>query len=308
LAESYVTAAQDLTDRSLTDVRRFTGCDPAVLAGNAVSEQACAATFIASSVSAHSDGHFCRRADAYAVGLPNCARGARFKGAIGTVMETVLLAPQFMYRWRLARTLRINLASRPSIRGALLRACPIFCGLDADAGLFNAAQAGALQTRDQVRAQAERMFDDPRTHGVVRHFHDYWLDLLNIEARAKTRRRSRLQRPDRLAARRQTEAFAEQVYFDKSGDLTSLLTAPFNMMNETLASTTESAVQLGINSSSWTSTRPATRVSSPRAASRPGMPRRIAHTRSCAASSFVRNCCVAHCRNPPDNIVDTVVP
>jgi hypothetical protein len=238
LAESYVTAAQDLTDRSLTDVARFTGCDPAVLAGNAVSEQACAATFITSFGQRAFRRPLLTDERARMLSVYQTARAQLdFKGAIGTVMETVLLAPQFMYRVEFGK----NVANQPGIEavdswGIASRLSYFLWGSMPDAALFDAARAGALQTREQVRAQAERMFDNPRTHVVVRHFHDYWLELLNIDGQGK----DPAVFPDYNAQigsllRRQTEAFAEHVYFDPRGDLTGLLTAPFNMMNETLA-------------------------------------------------------------------------
>jgi Protein of unknown function (DUF1592)/Protein of unknown function (DUF1588)/Protein of unknown function (DUF1587)/Protein of unknown function (DUF1595)/Protein of unknown function (DUF1585) len=238
LAESYVTAAQDLTERSLTDVARLTGCDPAALAGNAASEQACAATFITSFGQRAFRRPLLADEQARMLSVYQTARAELdFKGAIGTVMETVLLAPQFMYRVESGT----NIASQPGIEavdswGIASRLSYFLWGSMPDAALFDAARAGALQTREQVRAQAERMFDDPRTRVVVRHFHDYWLELLNIEGQGK----DPAVFPDYNAQigsllRRQTEAFAEQVYFGANGNLADLLTAPFNMMNETLA-------------------------------------------------------------------------
>ena len=237
LAESYVTAAQEVTERALANVAAVTGCDPAVLAGDAAGEQACATTFITS---------FGQRAYRRPLQLDESARllsvyqTARaefdFTTSLSALIETVLLAPQFMYRLEFGTAVQ----NQPGVEavdawGVAARLSYFLWGSMPDAALFEAARADALTTREQVQAQARRMFDDPRTRGVVRHFHDYWLGLLSIDGQGKDTALF----PDYTgqigSLLRQTEAFAEYAYFEGNGDLTSLLTAPFNMMNETLA-------------------------------------------------------------------------
>ncbi len=238
LAESYVTAAQDLTERALGNVAGLTGCDPAALTAAPAGEQACAAAFV---------NNFGQRAyrrpllpdeSARLLSVYRTARAELdFTESIGAIIETVLLAPQFMYRVEFGAAVD----GQPGVEavdswGVASRLSYFLWGSMPDAALFDAARADALQTREQVQAQAKRMFDDPRTRGVVRHFHDYWLGLLSIDGQGKDTALF----PDYTGQigsllRRQTEAFAEYTYFEGNGDLTSLLTAPFNMMNETLA-------------------------------------------------------------------------
>jgi hypothetical protein len=225
LAESYVTAAQTLTDRALIDVRARTGCDPAVLATDPTRERACAVAFVTSFGERAYRRPLQSDEQTRLMSVYDTSRATfDLQGSIAAVMETVLLSPQFMYRVEFARPI----ADHPGIEavdawGMASRLSYFLWGSMPDTALIEAARAGTLQTRDGVRQQAERMFDDPRTRSVVRHFHDDWLELLQIDGQGKDGALF----PDYTVGtgtllRQQTEAFAEDVYFDAAGDQTML--------------------------------------------------------------------------------------
>jgi hypothetical protein len=85
------------------------------------------------------------------------------------VVETMLQSPHFLYR---AET---SAASSGTVRLSghemANRLSYAFWNTMPDDGLFEAAAGGALDTPEGVRAEAERMFDDPRTRAQFADFH-----------------------------------------------------------------------------------------------------------------------------------------
>lgn len=160
-----------------------------------------------------------------------------FNSSLSTVMETMLMAPQFLYRIEGGTPVDSNpdvlkvdswgLASRLSY--FLWSSMP-------DATLLAAAKEGRLTTAADVRREAERMYGSDRSRSVVRRFTRYWLDLTNVDQQGKDATLF----PDYTPVigslmRTQTETLAEHLYFDGGGTLGNLLTAPYSYMNQTLA-------------------------------------------------------------------------
>ncbi len=238
LAEGYLGAAQSLGEGALSDFPGQVGCDPAVLAGEVAKERACAEAFVTN----FGERSFRRPVSAEEqtrlLELYETARGELgFTDAIRTLLETMLMSPQFLYRVESGTPV----PGQPDVEavdswGVASRLSYFLWGSLPDATLFEAARAGALTRRAQVRAQAERMYADARTHEVVRHFHDYWLGLLDVESQGKDPALFPDYSPQiGSLMRRQTQAFAEHVFFEAQGDLRGLLTAPYTFMNQPLA-------------------------------------------------------------------------
>ncbi len=108
-----------------------------------------------------------------------------FETGIELAMQAVLQSPQFLYRIKPlgeaseGETVPLEdyeLASRLSY--LLWASTP-------DRELLEAAEAGELQTREQVEAQVRRMLDDPRAHNAVYQFHRQWLKLHKLDSMAK---------------------------------------------------------------------------------------------------------------------------
>ena len=105
-----------------------------------------------------------------------------------------------------------------------------------DAPLLQAAVAGQLRTREQVRLQAERMLKDPRAHAKLRDFFHHWLDLDKAESVAKDPKVF----PEfshELAAdlRASLHRFLDHAMWESSGDYRQLLLADYLFVNERLA-------------------------------------------------------------------------
>jgi hypothetical protein len=160
-----------------------------------------------------------------------------FKASVSTMLETMLMSPQFLYRIESGTPVDGN----PGVLkvdpwGLASRLSYFLWGSMPDDALLNAAKGGQLVTAADVRREAERMYNDKQTRSVVKHFTRYWLELTNVDQQGKDATLF----PDYKAAigtlmRTQTETFAEHLYFDGGGTLNTLLTAPYTYMNQTLA-------------------------------------------------------------------------
>ncbi len=105
-----------------------------------------------------------------------------------------------------------------------------------DTELRAAADADALQTREQLRAQAERMLDDPRARETLRRFHQEWLAIKQPEALLKSAEVFPEFTLD-LARDLQTEldAFVDRVVWDEAGGISQLLTDRGALVNQRVA-------------------------------------------------------------------------
>jgi hypothetical protein len=231
LAQEYFEAAEKLAQAAVAKLPTFLGCDPA-----GAGEAACFDKFLDS---------FGKRAwrrplePAERDSLKQAFTQTRADGVaegIQSVIQIILLSPQFMYRMEQgvpvagASYLRLTpheLASRLSYL--------IWASMP-DAALFAAADAGKLVTREEVRAQAERMLDDPRAARMVNTFAGQWLRLDEIPQLEKQAEPYPAFKPElRDLFRREAEALFDQVLWKGDGKLDTLLTAPFTFVNEQLA-------------------------------------------------------------------------
>lgn len=89
---------------------------------------------------------------------------------IRLVVETMLQSPFFLYRTETATASGGGIVKLGGYEIAS-RLSYAFWNTMPDDELFDAAGTGALDTEDGVRAQAERLFDHPRTRAQFDHFH-----------------------------------------------------------------------------------------------------------------------------------------
>lgn len=153
-----------------------------------------------------------------------------FQAAIELTIAALMQAPQFSYRVELGGDGVVDpyeMASRLSY--LLWQSMP-------DDALFAAAAAGELRTEAQLRAQAERMLDEPRARTAMIDFHRQWLDfdLMLEEGKDPTTF------PDwtdalSQAAREEADRFVEHVMFDGTATLNELFTSPTTYVNGPLA-------------------------------------------------------------------------
>jgi hypothetical protein len=235
LAEQYMKAAEQLAHTATENLPGLLACDPATNPGG---EDGCARQFIQ---------EFGRRAfrrplateevDRYLAVYTAGKTSWDFRTGIELAMQTLLQAPHFLYRVEFgvqddpsARALRVSsweVASRLSY--FLWNSMP-------DEELFAVAEADQLSSPDEVAAQARRMLDDPKAKDAIANFHTQWLRLGELGIMTKDTTIFPSYTPglrDLLLA--ETMAFVNDVFFQGAGDLLTLLTAPYTLMNGTLA-------------------------------------------------------------------------
>ncbi|MEO8919364.1 MAG: DUF1592 domain-containing protein [Polyangiaceae bacterium] len=160
-----------------------------------------------------------------------------FKASLSTVLEAMLMAPQFLYRIESGTAV----AGSPDVLkvdawGLASRLSYFLWSSMPDAALLTAATEGRLATAADVRREAERMYGSDRSRSMVRRFTRFWLDLSNVDQQGKDATLFPDYTPEiGSLMRTQTETLAEHLYFDGGGTLGGLLTAPYSYMNQTLA-------------------------------------------------------------------------
>ncbi len=106
-----------------------------------------------------------------------------------------------------------------------------------DEELRLAADADALRTSDQLRAQAERMLEDPRARETLRRFHHEWLAVMKPTSLQKSAELFPTFTPE-LAQDLVTEldAFIDRTLADPNGGMSALLTDRTALVNSRLSS------------------------------------------------------------------------
>lgn len=243
LAEQYQAAAQGIAARLQADAVRWRstlGCDPA--AGN----DACAASFVATfGARAYRRPLLQAERDRLLAVYRDVRAREDFGTAAGAVLQVMLQAPQFLYRVEIG--VPVPSSSGTSLSGAsglyrpdhfemASRLSYLFWGTMPDATLFAAAQAGALGTPEEIKAQAARLIADPKARDIVRYFHQVLYGLAGIDAVAKSQTLYPQWTPE-IPGLLQQEAnlFLDDVVWSGPGDLGSLLSAPYSFMNARLA-------------------------------------------------------------------------
>lgn len=234
LAEEYMEASEKIAARAVQKLPALVGCDPAK-----IGDDACASTFIAS----FGERAFRRPLEKDEVsrlmGVFDWGRQQNdFATGIRLVVEAMLQSPHFLYR--------VELGMPDPVAPGVVKLTPwetasrlsyLLWNSMPDDQLFAAAEQGKLSSPADVEAQARRMLDDPRARHAVENFDFQWLGLRNIETLNKDPKTYPDYDPSlRPLWRNETLAFLDYVVFDGEGDLGTMLTAPYSMMNEQLAS------------------------------------------------------------------------
>lgn len=176
--EQYMAAAEAIAEQAVADLAVLLACDPV-----AVGEDACADAFIAS---------FGRRAYRRPLseqevvqlhGVYQVGKATSFAAGIRMVVQTALQSPFFLYHVELADEGPSRLAKLGGYELASRLSYFMWSSMPDDA-LFDAAATGALDTKEGLRVQAERMLADDRAADSIESFHIQWLaldDLAEVE-------------------------------------------------------------------------------------------------------------------------------
>ena len=191
-----------------------------------------------------------------------------YPGGIKLLVETMLQAPGFVYRWELGPV-------APTLEGSVVHLSPYEVASRLsyflwrsmpDQSLFDAAAAGKLGTPQDVEAQARRMIGDQKAHDMMASFFQEWLSLDQVAARPKDAA-VYPQFNDGLKASMNAESltFIDNVAFQGDGALSTFLSANYSFVDQTLApiygvsasGTTPSKVTLDATQRSGLLTQPA---------------------------------------------------
>ncbi len=158
-----------------------------------------------------------------------------FATSIATVIEAVLQSSDFLYRVEVGEVGEDG-RRRPTGHEMATRLSLFLWGSIPDDDLLAAAEAGDLVAADGVRAQAERMLQDPRARVVARHFFDNLLPIGSLATLERDATRYPLYTPQigRLM-REETQTLLEREIFENGGTWPGVLTAEHTYMNAELA-------------------------------------------------------------------------
>lgn len=238
-AEKYLLAAEALATEAVAgDLSKLVPCDAAAVEGQVAQEEACARQFVQD---------FGRRAyrrpletsevdrlmRAYAAGRTD----GSFREGIEVVIRAALQSSKFLFRLELrhdidASSSRVRLdpyemASRLSY---------LVWASGPDDELLDAAEAGLLDTREQLAERTRQMLEHPRARRAITEFYKQWLNLGKLETIVKEESKFPGYDDELVAGiRAETPAFVEHVLWSGDHKLSSLLTLPVGFATEPVA-------------------------------------------------------------------------
>lgn len=235
LAEQMMSAAEKIAAKAVLDLDALIPYCDALAQG----EQSCANMFIE---------HFGKRAfrrplkadekkrfsDLYNFGRAEYQSHAE---GISLVIQAALQSPHFLYRveFGMPDPVERDVVKLDAYETAS-RLSYLLWNTMPDEALFEAADSQSLSTPQQIETQARRMLDDPKAREAVTNFHSQWLELSHIEHISKDKSVYPAYNDGlRSLWIAETQSFLEHVIFDGEGDVKTMLSAPYSMMNADLA-------------------------------------------------------------------------
>lgn len=230
LAEHYQETAETVAMRAMSRGVSFVGCD------GSTGEPACVDSFVTRVGRQLFRRPVTAEETARLRELFMDVRGAlSFMESVGVVLQGMLQSTPFLYH------VEIGAPSSPGVvkltgYEVASRLSFFLWGSTPDEDLYAAAEAGELETADQVAAQAARMFDDPRARMATASFHTQWLQLGKLDDLTK----DAALYPDFTPAlrndlRQETLSFLEQLIWDERGTVSDMMSAPYSVLNAELA-------------------------------------------------------------------------
>jgi hypothetical protein len=249
LAEKYMTLAETVSRAATEDLSKLTSCKASMPAAE---RRACVRAFVGDLAKRafrrpvtevevdELVGVFDEAAGLYADA--ESPEATIFREGLAMVIEALLQSPEFLYRVELGEAVEaLTTASGQRVKPLdswemASRLSFFIWGSMPDDELFGAAEAGALETKEQIAIQARRMLADPKARDAVTVFHRQWLDydrLNNVTKDAALY-------PDWSPAigalmQEEMQRFIGDVVFSGPGDLGTLLTADYTYANDELA-------------------------------------------------------------------------
>jgi hypothetical protein len=160
--------------------------------------------------------------------------GYDFQTGIEWIVFAMLQSQQFLYRFELNST-PAGAYATPSPYELATRLSYLYWQSMPDQALFDAADKGLLSTQAQLEAQARRLLADPKASRLL----EYWNEWLSLDALSEMTRDPKVfpnldpNLPTLL--QQETYAFVSDLLASPTGDLTTMLTAPYTFANGALA-------------------------------------------------------------------------
>ena len=158
-----------------------------------------------------------------------------FDAGVRMLIEGLLQSPHFVYRIEVGQSQSDDEVQLSGFEIATRLAYMIWNTMPDDA-LLDEAERGALQSADQIEAQAARLLDDPRGRAMLERFHSQLFNWDLFRGLSKDPSEFPLYYSD-VGDDMYEEArrFVEHVVLEEDGNLAELLTAPYTFVNEDLA-------------------------------------------------------------------------
>ena len=237
LIDGYRSVARGVAEQVTVDaaaVATLTGCDPAVSG-----EEACVQQFLGDYLARA----FRRPPDAEELSAYQAAftqgktLGGDFASGVRAVVERSLQSAQFLYRIELGEPVDAarNLA-QPTDYEMATRLSYLIWGSTPDQPLLDAAAQGKLSSKEGIVAEASRLLEDPRAKESLRYFHGQLFGTTGLDHLERDAEFYPTFQPGMgVLFRQETEQFLDHVIWEGSGDLATILTAPYTFVNEALA-------------------------------------------------------------------------
>ena len=160
-----------------------------------------------------------------------------YRNGLRVLVQALLQSPHFLYHMDFEESGDSDVGTMTPLSGfALASRLSYFLWSSApDSTLLDAAEAGVLQSREGLQAQALRMLADPKAKRGIGSFHRQWLGVSSLETIAKDAELfPGFDDEIRAALKQETVDFADYVVRFGDGELTTLLTADFSVVTPPL--------------------------------------------------------------------------
>jgi hypothetical protein len=238
LAETYESVAAGVAARATSTPAALGALDACASNVTASNESACVRTIVEKLVpKAYRRPLAAGEADEFVSLFQKVRETDTFASAVAAVLEAFLQSPDFLYRVEFGAPDAGDASrKRPTGPEMATRLSYFLWGTLPDAPLTTAAANGELVKNEGVRAQAERMVEDPRTRATVHYFFEGLLPLTGVTDEA----RDPMQYPTYSSAigalmLEETRTYLDYEVFEGPGTWTGILTEPYTFVNEQLA-------------------------------------------------------------------------
>jgi hypothetical protein len=185
LVEKYQTVAESIAARATADSTALAKLDACAMNVTTANQDSCARTIATSLASRAYRRNVATSEIDELVTFYKTVRGlsstVTFGSGVAAMIEVLLQAPEFLYRVEMGTPVAGNSdVKRVAGREMATRLSYLFWQTMPDAALFQAADAGMLDTNDGVSAQAKKMVEDSRTKQMVAFFFDNLLPIPDL--------------------------------------------------------------------------------------------------------------------------------